>query len=655
MPKFIVTSGSYFQPFTYDELAKPIMQTVEAHNAAQDSYDTLVAETEALRQYIMREPNDSEARRMYDSYTEKLTNLQNNLWERGYNAGTRRDLALARAGYASDITRLGTAIKARQDLSNEYWKTKHEHPDMVMAEDPGTAALDKFLANDRFGRDYYSYSGTAFAGEVAADAKARMDEMLNNPEILDKYPQLKGYIPILKKEGFTSGQVEAATLAVRAAYNGDTRLLDKLDPASSILASVLSSNLNSTGAFGKVDKSEFDRLIDYGKKGLSSAIGKSDVQFLQDLDWAQQQKLALEDRRYQHNLDVARVKAAGKGGSGNGNSVYAPNIIRHRGNSLRGPSDKNAYNEFNDKSKVYEALSTLNELKKTSGFYNEDGSFVDAVDQALDVLVDSKYFGELSGGKDNYITKTDLDPVLAQLKSDIDKSVKDEHIYQFNVLPSATSNIARTVFKPNIGELSGKRNAKVAESVAKYSDGSAVKASELKSLLESDNLLVGFDARTGKIVVQRDASDNSQDVGKYNDRMVYLDPKTVLYGTTAYVNAAQLQHMFDSALPDGVPQEEQDKIDNLIASMTTYGDTIDLRYFADVLTQNYGPMVKNGNDIDRAVYNALVRSFALGLFDSANTPWSPNPYKEGWSAKSGGDNMDTSGYDYDDEDEYYIE
>ena len=311
MPRFLVTSGSYFEPFTYDELSKPVMQTVEAHNAAQDQYDTLTSETEALRQYLMREPNDSEARRMYDSYVSKLSTLQDNLWRSGYNASTRRDLAAARAGYASDITRLGTAIKARQDRSNEYWKIKHEHPDMVMSSDPGLAGLDEYLKNDRYGQDYYTYSGEQFMNEVAADAKSRANEILSDPEILNKYPELEGYIPVLQRNGFTSSQVEAASYAVEMAYAGDNRYLEALakeDPISLVLANVLSSHIESTGAQKHVDKNEFGRLLRYGKAGLSQAIGKNDIEFMKDNKYAYEQEIRAARAKAGIELDTYRRK-----------------------------------------------------------------------------------------------------------------------------------------------------------------------------------------------------------------------------------------------------------------------------------------------------------------------------------------------------------
>ena len=338
MAKFLVTNGSYFEPFTYDELAKPIMQTVEAHNAAQDAYDTLTSESEALRQYLLREPDDSQARLLYDSYMSKLDRLQNNLWKSGYNASTRRDLASARAGYASDITRLGTAIKARQDRSTEYWKTKHDHPDMIMGSDPGLEQLDKYLENDRFGQDYFSYSGTQFTNEVAADAKARAKEMLNDPKYINN-PDLIGYITKITQTGFTSQQVQNAGDAVDAALaSGDRSGISKLPIAEQILANVLLSHLDATGAQGRVSGNEFRRLVEYGKNGLSHAVGEKKYDELSDKEWD------LEKQK-----ELAGIKA-GKG-NGSGDGAGNPQGPGYSWNSLIEGLRSPGYDEFANKTK----------------------------------------------------------------------------------------------------------------------------------------------------------------------------------------------------------------------------------------------------------------------------------------------------------------
>lgn len=312
MPKYLVTSGTTFQPFTYDQMVKPLQQMAEAHRASQDVYDQISLETNALKNYITDNPDDAQAKAMYDSYVQKLDTLQNNLWNNGYNAQTRRDLSAARAGYASDITRLGKAVKDRQERSAAYWKTRHDHPDMIMGADPGLSGLDNYLNNDRFGQDYYAYSGDQFTTEVGADAKARVKEMVRNPEIM-KDPTIAGYITRLDTEGFTSQEVEAAGNAVRAALAGDATALSNLDTASGILANVLLSHLDSTGAKGNVSDDEFARLVEYGISGLSQSVGNTKLQDFADKVWDQEQDWKLWKRKADYTASQKSPSGSGSG------------------------------------------------------------------------------------------------------------------------------------------------------------------------------------------------------------------------------------------------------------------------------------------------------------------------------------------------------
>ena len=67
MARYIATSGSYFEPFTYEQLAAPLQQATEAVNTTADAYDQMNLEASALEEYLQREPNDSRAREMYNT------------------------------------------------------------------------------------------------------------------------------------------------------------------------------------------------------------------------------------------------------------------------------------------------------------------------------------------------------------------------------------------------------------------------------------------------------------------------------------------------------------------------------------------------------------------------------------------------------------
>lgn len=316
MAKFLVSKSSYFEPFSYDDLMKPIAMQQEVHNAAQETYDKLAMDTAALENYISKNEGDKRARALYDSYRTKLSKLQNNLWDYGIGPQTRMDLSDAKTSYASDITRLAKAIENRQARSKDYWDAVHKDPSLITSRDPGLDGLDNYLDNDRYGQDFYSYSGTQFMTEVGADAKARVNEMLSDPEVL-RNDQLKGYLVLKQKEGFSSEEVFKATDAVRKALRGDMSGVENLGYGEGILASVLMNHINSTGAReqlknGRMDQAMFDRFIDYGSAGLSQSIGKTSYSHLADKVWddAMQRSRA----RYVASLNTPNPNVPGRRG-----------------------------------------------------------------------------------------------------------------------------------------------------------------------------------------------------------------------------------------------------------------------------------------------------------------------------------------------------
>lgn len=669
MPKFIVTDSSYFQPFTYDELARPVMESAEMQRSAQDVYDDLGAQTEAIRHYISEDPNmDVKTRKMYEDYLSRLQGLQENLWDRGYNAQTRRDLALARRGFASDINRIAKAIDARQKRSEAFWEAKHKNPDMIMGKDPGEFDLDSYLGDDTFGQNWYSYDGKAFEDAVYKDSRARASEFLRglqDPKSIVKNPALENELTRVLGKGFTNAETLLASDVVDNLIDADEGTRNKFYDQNKIpitvriLSESLINRYNSTGIRNSdASESEKARLRDYGKAGWSGGIMEPDVKDFEDPYFAMQQKKEL--MRYQHGLTLAaqdhalnnKLKeiAARRGASGSSDGNLSPGIVTTRGNALGGITDRKQAKDFGAKKDVYDALTTINELKKAGALRQPNGALSDAASKAVAKLYDNPYYKELSAGKSHYLTDTDLDSVLKQIGQELNSSVYNDHMYTLNIKPTAASNIARNIFKTNIGQLSSKKNAPVAEAVAEYSNGAKVKSADLMKLLEANNLSIGFDAKRGKVTVQRNASDSSESAGKYDDRTVYLDPHTVLYGTSAYANLAAILGAFDEAIPDGsVLSSDKERFRNQLAMLAANGETVDLRQLADVISANYTTMMKNGSADDRIIYNALVDSFAFGLYDSGNTMWSPNDYKEGWGAKTGGEYDPYSyGYDYED-------
>lgn len=373
MAKFIVTSGIDYQPFTYQELAAPVMQAAEAHREAQDVYDSLGMETAAIQRYIEQEPEGSKAREMYQGYLDKLTSLQDNLWANGYNGQTRRDLAAARAGYAGDIVRLQKAITDRQERSAKFWEKANDRSN-IMGTDPGIYSLDKFITNDRFGQDFYSYNGNQFTQEVGTDAQARINEMMRDPKLYDLFPD---YYTAKMQTGVTSEEVSNAATAIYDRYrNGSDDKYNNLSIIEKVLADVLDSHLLSTGAKDNVSRQEFDRLIEYGVAGLSHAIGKTDFETKDD--WKAKMNYQLEMDKKKWDYEIANPKTTSGSGSGTKKDAV-PATSSLRVNTRNGGYNEHVKDFYWDPNKKKGGTRTINTPQGTTSTYDSP------VSMALDV------------------------------------------------------------------------------------------------------------------------------------------------------------------------------------------------------------------------------------------------------------------------------
>ena len=317
MPKFIVTSGSHFQPFTYDEMVKPLMQMAEAQNSAQDAYDLLSMETAALEDYLTENEDDAMARGLYNNYRQRLESLQNNLWGNGYTPQTRRDLALARTGYAQDIKgKLQNNIERRQAQSKAYWDMKHANPDMVMGRDPGSFGLDNYIQDPNFGNNWFAYSAKQFESEVGAEVEARAKGMLadlQDPNNVKKNPRLEAILTRVINQGVTNQETVLANAVVDDVYQLDENArrqyyLEHSTPdAVVIMSEALINRYNATGINDSdVIPSERKRLLDRGKAGFAKGVMQPKVDDIKDPEFELQ--MAIRKAQAESDIDFNNYK-----------------------------------------------------------------------------------------------------------------------------------------------------------------------------------------------------------------------------------------------------------------------------------------------------------------------------------------------------------
>ena len=272
-----------FNPFTYDEMVKPLIYYKEAYDKAEAAYDTLAQQTEMWRNIANREKSP-EAFAMFQRYSNDLANASSS-FSQGMTSQNRRALVGLKRRYASDIQPIATAYARQTALADEQRKAELANPTMLWERRASDMSLDDFIKNPNadYGR---SISGAALSAQVAAGASALAKEFRDDPKRME---QLVGgdFFEYVKKRGFSSKAVLAA-------------IMNSKD-ASPILTNLVETAIDATGIKGWADEATLNQAYNYARQGLWNAVGQDEAQLVQN--WRAQENL-------EHSHAMSRQAAA---------------------------------------------------------------------------------------------------------------------------------------------------------------------------------------------------------------------------------------------------------------------------------------------------------------------------------------------------------
>ena len=299
-----------FNPFTYDEMVKPLLYYQEAYDKTEAAYDTLAQQTEMWRNIANRDKSP-EAFAMYQRYSNDLANAADSFGQ-GMTSQNRRALIGLKRRYASDIQPIATAYARQTALADEQRKAELANPTMLWERRASDMSLDDFIKNPSmdYGR---SVSGATLSAQVAAGASALAKEFRDNPKRME---QLVGgdFFEYVKQRGFSSKAVLAAIMNSKE--------------ASPILTNLVETAIDSTGIKGWADDATLSQAYNYARQGLWNAVGQDEAQLVQN--WRAQENLqhshAMARQAADHAFRAAEAEKDRK--------IYAPReIIDKNGNS----------------------------------------------------------------------------------------------------------------------------------------------------------------------------------------------------------------------------------------------------------------------------------------------------------------------------------
>lgn len=175
--------GAKFNPFTYEELATPIMQMTQDYRDMQDKYSALMAQAEAWQDKA-NEENNPYAHAIYTNYINDLKLAADDLSRTGLNEANRSKLLSFYPRYSKEIMPIENAYKKWNQVMEEHRKMQMQDPSFRASYGDTPPNIDMYLANPEL--QFNTTSGNTMRKEVSDRAK---NFALHNPtqwrEILD--------------------------------------------------------------------------------------------------------------------------------------------------------------------------------------------------------------------------------------------------------------------------------------------------------------------------------------------------------------------------------------------------------------------------------------------------------------------------------------
>ena len=120
-----IVLNSKFNPFSYEELVKPLRDATTMHQATEEQFSDLSMEASKM-EALMNSQSDTKSFQIYKKYTDDLKNEAERLQKEGLTPGSRQNLLSMRNRYNSEIGKVKTAreeyenmIKQRQSLAGK--------------------------------------------------------------------------------------------------------------------------------------------------------------------------------------------------------------------------------------------------------------------------------------------------------------------------------------------------------------------------------------------------------------------------------------------------------------------------------------------------------------------------------------------------------
>ena len=200
--KIVLTNNVKFNPYTFDEMLKPLAMAADAYNTVQSGIEELGAKADLMKMYADEVPG-SKAANIYNSYAKDLEKQANMLAKHGLTPTSRQGLLNMKRRYNSEVVPIETAAAKREALTKEQREALIRDPSLMFDVDYSKTQLDYLLDNPN--ATYTPISGNELTKRAAQMASNLAKAVQGNP----KYQSILNgqYFQQMQQMGYTPTQI----------------------------------------------------------------------------------------------------------------------------------------------------------------------------------------------------------------------------------------------------------------------------------------------------------------------------------------------------------------------------------------------------------------------------------------------------------------
>ena len=263
----MIVLNSNFNPYSYQELAAPVLQAEQAHRQIEEEDAQLQAMAGNWKTKLNPELDKKSYAAVADLYGQ-IEQQVGELASKGLTPGSRKALLNLKANYNTKVSPIEEAYKIRQMRADELAKMKMQDPTTLYDLDPGMLSVDDFVSNPN--KRVNTYSGAVITKQVADAAEQMSKSLRTDPNARAKWKNILGnqYFEKLDKYGFSSSEVMDA--------------IQRNPKASKELTSLVTNVMSSTGIDKWGNAEQYQKALNFANQGLYHAIGTSQYKELKN-------------------------------------------------------------------------------------------------------------------------------------------------------------------------------------------------------------------------------------------------------------------------------------------------------------------------------------------------------------------------------------